>query len=375
VSATPSPARLGAAPSGATPQRPPVTIVTGFLGSGKTTLLNRLLRDPAAADTAVVINEFGAVALDHLLVTVPSEGILLLANGCICCTVRGDLVDTLAQLARQRALREVPPFRRVLIETTGLADPVPIVQTLATDSRVAPHFAFDGVLALVDSVNGAAQLDAHREAVKQAALADRLVLTKCDLAPPRAIAALERRLARLNPGARRLRAAWGEVAPEAVLGSGVDARELLRALDPRLYAAGSRRLAGARGAARHDRRIRAFCTVLERPVSGTGLATWLTLLASMRGADLLRVKGLVNVEGRPVVVHAVQSVIHEPVELARWPDAERRSRLVFITRGIGRERIERTLDALAFDSGGLTPRGAFDPRAYQRFVALVRNFR
>jgi len=181
--------------------RPPVSVITGFLGSGKTTLLNRLLRRPEFANAAVIVNELGEIALDHLLIAAPNEGTVLLANGCICCTVRGDLVETLADLARKRGNGGVPRFDRVLIETTGLADPVPVLQTLITDEEIAPLYRLDGVVTLVDGVHGAGQLEAHAEAVKQAALADRLLITKCDLAEARAVAGLERRLSRINPGA------------------------------------------------------------------------------------------------------------------------------------------------------------------------------
>ena len=359
-------------------KRPPVSVITGYLGSGKTTLLNRLLRDPALANTAVIINEFGEIALDHLLVAAPSENMVLLANGCICCAVRGDLVGTLGDLADKRERGETPPFDRVLIETTGLADPVPVLQTLITDPEVGPRYRLDGVLTLVDSVHGAAQLDAHREAIKQAALADRLLITKCDVAPGEAIAALEGRLAELNPGAQRYRVTRGEIAPEELFGVALvdgGAEGLARWLRQEAYVATGARRGGYLGTARHDDGIDAFSLHLDRPVTRAGLVTWLHLLASLRGANLLRMKGLLNVEGRPMTVHAVQTLIDEPVALERWPDEDRRSRLVFITRDMARADVERTLVALGFDAGTPQKSGAFDPRAYERFVALAKNFR
>jgi G3E family GTPase len=362
-------------------ERPPVSIITGYLGSGKTTLLNRLLRHPATANTAVIINEFGEIALDHLLVAAPSENMVLLANGCICCAVRGDLVGTLGDLADKRERGETPPFDRVLIETTGLADPVPVLQTLITDPEVGPRYRLDGIVTLVDAVHGAAQLDAHREAVKQAALADRLLVTKCDVAAAESVAALERRLAALNPGAQRFRAVRGEIGPEALLGATLAGRHgeaLARWLGHQPYfAAGGRRsrYLGGDDGARHDDRVKAFGLYLDEPVTETGLVTWLHLLASLRGANLLRMKGLLNVEGRPFAVHAVQTLIDEPVELERWPDADRRSRLVFVTRDMARADIERTLDALRYDPGTRAGSGGFDPRAYERFVAVARKFR
>jgi G3E family GTPase len=345
---------------------PAVSLVTGFLGSGKTTLLNRLLRDPALERAAVIVNEFGEIPLDHLLIATPKENTVLLANGCVCCTVRGDLVDTLRGLARRRWHGELPPFDRVLIETTGLADPVPIVQTLVADEAVAPHYRLDGVVTLVDAVNGLAQLDAHPEAVKQAALADRLLIAKCDLASARQLAAFERRLARINPGAPRLHVAHGKIAPRDLLDAGLGS-DVVRWLNADAFSRTGRGHAGER--------ICAFCFYLDKPVHSAGMVTWLTLLAGMRGANLLRVKALLNVEGDPVAVHAVQTVIHEPVRLEHWPDAERRSRLVFITLDMAREEVARTLAALQFDAGAQPQRGALDPEAYARFVAMAQGFR
>ncbi len=353
--------------------RRPVSIITGYLGSGKTTLLNRLLADPGMARAAVIINEFGEIGLDHLLVATPSENTVLLASGCICCTVRGDLVDTLRDLDRGGRDGTLPPFDRVLIETTGLADPVPLLQTLITDEVVAPRYRADGVVTLVDGVHGARGLDEHAEAAKQAALADRLLITKCDLAGENAIVGLERRLARANPGARQFRVMRGDIAASEIFGL---------ALDPADAAGIGRWLGGQAGAAGADRdysphlgSIRSDSFRFDRPATRAGLMTWLTLLASLRGAGLLRVKGLINVEGAPVAVHAVQTIIDEPVELARWPDDERSSRLVFITRGLEHGEIERTLAALEVKPGRGSPGGPLDPQAYARFVAAAQGFR
>lgn len=355
--------------------RPPVSIITGYLGSGKTTLLNCLLQDPGMARAAVIINEFGEIGLDHLLVATPNENTVLLANGCLCCTVRGDLVDTLRDLHDRRRDGALPPFDRVLIETTGLADPVPILQTLITDEGVAPLYRPDGVVTLVDAVHGVSNFDEHAEAVKQAALADCMLITKCDLAGARTIAALERRLTQINPGARRFRVTRGEIAPGELFGAALDTANggVTRWLNLAAYAAqttGRRKHAG-----RHDGQIRSFSLHLDRPATRAGLMTWLNLLATMRGVKLLRVKGLINVEGRPFAVHAVQTVIDEPVELPRWPDEDRRSRLIFITRGLGRKELERTLSALEIGTNAHAPRGTIDPRAYARFVAAARGFR
>ncbi len=358
--------------------RPPVSIITGYLGSGKTTLLNRLLRDPGMERAAVIINEFGEIGLDHLLVATPNENTVLLANGCLCCTVRGDLVDTLRDLDARRRDGSLPPFDRVLIETTGLADPVPILQTLITDAAVAPRYRLDGVVTLVDAVHGARSLDEHAEAAKQAALGDLLLITKCDLAGGKTVAALERSLGRVNPGARRFRVVRGEIAPRELFGAALDAADTVREgvarwLNHDAYAAAD--AITGHDPSRHLRRIRSHSFHIDRPVTRAGLMTWLSLLASLRGANLLRVKGLLNVEGVPLAVHAVQTVIDEPVELPRWPDDDRRSRLVFITRGLAREEIERTLAALEVDAGRRAPRGMLDPEAYARFVAAAQGFR
>lgn len=364
------------------PDRTPVSIITGFLGSGKTTLLNHLLQHPGMARSAVIVNEFGEIGLDHLLIATPNENMVLLSSGCICCTVRGDLVDTLRDLFRRRRDGDIPAFDRIVIETTGLADPVPIIQTLVTDEKLAPWFCLDSVVTLVDGVNGAQQLDQQAESVKQAAVADRLLITKNDLAPPGATAALRQRLARINPAAQQFAVTHGEIAPDRLFGAALsradaDGSEVVRWLGEAAVAPGlvGRRLTRAgHGGKRHDDQIRAFSIHLDEPVSNAGLAAWLTALASLRGASLLRVKGLLNVEGNPVVVHAVQTVIHEPLALTQWPDADHRSRLVFITRAMAREDLEATLDVLRWQSTPREPRQTLDPQAYAKFLAAMEKF-
>lgn len=365
------------------PDGTPVSVVTGFLGSGKTTLLNRLLQRPDMADTAVIINEFGEIGLDHLLIATPSENTVLLSSGCLCCTVRGDLVETLADLHARRREGAIPRFGKVLVETTGLADPAPILQTVMTDRELVPAFRLDAVVTLVDGVNGAHQLDHHPESVKQAAVADRLVITKSDLAGAGALEALGQRLAAINPGAPLLTAVHGEIEAGSLFGAGLDdfARhgDARRWLREEAFSAGATQDGhhqdDATDVNRHDGHIRACCVYYDRPISATGLAVWLDTLAALRGANLLRVKGLLNVGGEPVAVHVVQTLVHEPKALARWPDADRRSRLVFITRDMARAEIERTLGALALPD---VPRGAgraIDPRAYAQFVEAMTSFR
>jgi G3E family GTPase len=353
--------------------RTPVSIITGFLGSGKTTLLNHVLADPGMAGAAVIINEFGEIGLDHLLIATPNENTVLLANGCICCTVRGDLVDTLRDLEARRCSGGVPPFDRLLIETTGLADPVPIIQTLIADEKIAPRFEFDGVLTLVDAVNGSTQLDHQPEALKQAAIADRLLVTKTDIAEVRNTDMLRQRLSQLNPGALMQSVNRGDIAPAMLFGAAIHSQarrdDLARWLRDDAIAQ-----AEQHAAHHHDDHIRAFCFYLDEPVSKMGMSAWLTALASLRGANLLRVKGLLNIEGKPVAVHAVQTLIHEPVALANWPDTDRRSRLVFIARDMAREEIEATLDVLRLKPSSTGDRpGPMDPRAYAQFVAAMKK--
>jgi G3E family GTPase len=329
----------------------PVTLLTGFLGSGKTTVLNHVLKQPGMAATAVIVNEFGEIGLDHLLVERASEEIMLLNSGCLCCTVRSDIVDTLSNLFVARVKGEIPDFGRAVIETTGLADPAPILQTLMTDPLVAARYALDGVVATVDAVNGAATLDRQPEAVKQAAVADRLLLTKTDLAEPGAVAALEARLGALNPAAPLLPVAQGVVDPALLFGlgfydpqtKGVDVQRWLRD-----EALADDHHPDHHDVNRHDDRIRAFCITRDRPVSWAALSSWLDALASMRGDDLLRLKAIVAITDRPdrpVVLHGVQHLFHPPVLLPKWPSPDRRTRMVFITRDLPKEAIETTLTA------------------------------
>jgi len=368
--------------------RLPVCIITGFLGSGKTTLLNGLLQAPGLANSLVIINEFGEIGIDHLLVSTPSENMRLLSNGCLCCAVRGDLVETLADAHRRRSAATVPSFERVLVETSGLADPVPIIQTIVTDDELASYYRLDTVVALVDSVHAHAQLNSHAEAVKQAAVADLLLLTKTDLAEPARVDKLEARLHQLNEGAEILRVLRGAIDPRLLFGRAV--LDSLASADnvERWLGAGRSGHASedhcahpdaAHSHARHDDRVQTFTLFLDEPVSWQALATWLTLLANFKGANLLRVKGLINVEGQPVVVQAVQTVIHDPVELAQWPTADRRSRIVFIVRDANRAVFERSLAALAQNGSELSASVAdsraamLDPQAYARFLEMAKT--
>ncbi len=352
----------------AIPEEPlAVSVLTGFLGSGKTTLLRHLLAHPAMEETAVIVNEFGEIGLDHLLVEQATEDTVLLNSGCLCCTVRGDLIAGMRDLYRRRVKREVPAFQRLVIETTGLADPAPILQTIMSDPLLAERFRLDGVIATVDAVNGAATLDRHFESVKQAAVADRLLLTKRDLAEPAAQAALEARLRELNPAAPIHPVEQGVIDPALLFNAGLydpttKTSDVQRWLKAESYGDGHHDHAGHRhghdhghhhhDANRHDESIRAFCLTYERPLDWDRFNSWIEMLITLYGADILRIKGILNVEGaaEPIVIHGVQHVFHPPVRLAAWPDDERASRIVFIVRDLKPEMFEHTLKAFNEDS-------------------------
>lgn len=326
----------------------PVSLLTGFLGSGKTTVLNGLLRRPELARTVVIINEFGEIGLDHELVESSTEDMVLLKSGCLCCTIRGDLVDALRGLMARRIAGRIASFDRVLIETTGLADPAPILHTLMSDAAVASAYRLDGIITTVDAATADATLDRQVESVKQVAVADRLLLTKTDLVTPEASRRLAERLKQLNPAAPILRARHGGIAPAEILDAGL--------FDPRTRSPDVQRWLNEEAyrhphdhhhhdVNRHDDHIRALCLRVEQPIPASAFETWFGLLLAMKGPDILRVKGIVNIaelEG-PLVIHGVQHVVHPPVPLKTWPSADRRSRIVFITRDLDEAALRDTL--------------------------------
>ena len=344
----------------------PLTLLTGFLGAGKTTLLNRLLKDPALSETVVIVNEFGEVGLDHLMIEGVEENMILLASGCLCCTIRDDLIVTLEDLLRRRDNGRIAPFQRVVIETTGLADPAPILNVLINHPYLAMRFKLDGVVTLVDAVNGMATLDAHEEAVKQVIAADRLILTKADLVAEEAdLAPLRDRLAALNPGITLLKP---DTAAKALVGSGLyDLAERPQMLRQWLAdeALGKADHQHGHGHAhddhhghghhhhhghdhhdvnRHDASIRAFALTADAPIAQATFDLFWTLLRSTHGPKLLRLKGLVNLAehpGQPLLVHAVQQILHPPLLLEAWPDTDHRSRLVLIVKDIDPSMVER----------------------------------
>ena len=326
-----------------------VTVLTGFLGSGKTTLLNRLLHQPDMRGTAVIINEFGSVGLDHDLVDHSEEQLVLLANGCICCTVRGDLVDAFERLSQSsEALRGA--LRHVVVETTGLADPAPILHTLMGDPRLTRHWRLAGVACTVDAFNAMATLDRHPEAVKQAAVADRLMLTKTDLVPSAQLAPLLGRLQAINPLAGistepddALLSLLGLLDGHSAAPSAATTPDANATTRPFLFPAG---VPSQHDANRHDDHIRSYVIVREHPLSRDGFMAWLDVIAAMRGDDLLRVKGIVHLQDSPdspMVIHGVQHLFHPPQLLPCWPSDDRRTRIVFITRDIDAADIDETL--------------------------------
>ena len=354
---------------GAYNQLIPVFVLTGFLGSGKTTLLNRMLRHPSLKNAAVLINEFGKIGLDHLLVERIDENTVLLEGGCLCCTIRDDLKEAILSLDDRRSRGEIPLYERMVIETTGLADPSPVLFTLMADQTLRHHYRLGTVLTTVDAVNGWAHLERQEEAVKQATVADRIVLTKTDIAAPEDVAPLKRRLEELNPSAELLIGDHGEVDIAHLLHADLydpatKGEEVLRWVE-----AEAAKEAGRDGHEhghdlnRHDTHIHSFCLRYDEPIDWTAFGIWLTMLLHTHGENVLRVKGMLNVKGveTPVVINGVQHVVHPPMHLDAWPDDDRRSRIVFIVRDIARQRIEESLEifnSIGGGIGGAQPRGS-----------------
>jgi G3E family GTPase len=330
--------------------RLPVTLLTGFLGSGKTTLLNAWLKTSDLAGAAVIVNEFGEVGIDHALIASSNDNTIELSTGCLCCTVRGDLVETLRELQVKRATGEVRAFDRVVIETTGLADPAPVIQALMT-FPVARRFRLQQVVTAVDAMNGAGTLDRHPESVKQAAVADDIVLTKIDLAGAAADALIVR-LNAINPGARLHRSSPvrmpspADVAAASIFDPAVKAEDVRRWLNAEAYADTHHHR--HHDVNRHDAGIASFCLEFTEPLHWEHVANWLDALVMAHGDDLLRVKGILAIAGRdkPIVVQAVQRLFHPPFELAAWPGDDRTSRIVFITRGLARDFVLAVLDTI-----------------------------
>lgn len=371
--------------------RLPVAIVTGFLGSGKTTILNRLLKTPRLAGTLVIVNEFGEVGLDHLLIEAPEDEVFLLKDGCLCCAVLGDLVTTLTRLIDRRDAGEIAPFERIVIETSGMADPTPLLQTVVTDAFLSERLRLSTVLTVVDAVNGCNCVEKHFESVKQVVAADRILVSKTDIATADSIHAVSNALKRLNPGA------------EIVVGApeGDDVASLVAAPDA---VAETKSWMKVSHAAHHDghghdhdhghghghhhghshadshgdagSQVFTVSVTHDAPVAPDGLRLWMNALSRFKGPKLLRIKGLVNVNGAPYAVNAVQRVFHEPVLLDRWPSDDTRTRIVFIAVDLDQEDLAKTTEALGFRTTaedrieGLE----FGAADYQRFISALGGF-
>lgn len=324
----------------------PVTVLTGFLGSGKTTLVNRLVRDPRFADTAVLINEWGEIPIDHALVRESSDNVVVLSGGCICCRVAGDVVRALRELHFQRAEGAIPNFRRALIETTGLADPAPLLATLVEMPLVAARYSLAGVVTTVDAEHGSRTLEQHPEAVKQVAQADRLVITKCDRAPSTTVESLATRLSGLNPGATILRSSMADVDPALLLETGLYRGEGKPLDGAGWLNAGAYRRMGT-PASRHDSNIVSFVWSRKEPCAWEDVESALDTLLSLRGDRILRMKGLVNVAGEsgPRAVHAVQHTLYPSARLPAWPGDDHTTRMVFIGRGLEEREVAGILES------------------------------
>ncbi len=311
----------------------PVNVLTGFLGSGKTTLLRRMLAAPGMGETAVLINEFGEVGLDHHLIEHATESTLVLENGCVCCAMRGDLQAALRDLLSRRDRGQVPYFRKVVIETSGLADPVPIIYTVTAEPVIRHHFRIGSVLTVVDAVNGAAQLDRFPESVKQVAVADRILVTKTDLAGQERGPSLRAVLGRINSACEIIDCTEVLPAIEDLLADGAAVREWVNGAAAADHA--------------HASGVSSFTMWFDGALDWTAFGIWLTMLLNRHGEAVLRVKGMLNVAGvaDPVLINGVQHLVHPPAHLASWPDEDRRSRIVFIVRDIDEARIRRSLEA------------------------------
>lgn len=330
------------------PQQVPVHVVTGFLGAGKTSLINRYMGTPFISEAALIINEFGDVGIDHLLVEQSSDGVIELSDGCLCCTVRGELVDTLADLMDRVQTGRVRPFARVLVETTGLADPGPVIQAIIGHQVLAQSYQFAGLVTVMDAVNGLPTLENHIEARQQVRLADRLVITKSGLAGARTAARLREELILLNPRAEVIDGDDGSLAADAVFECGtLNLADEPKALDAWLGSGNGHDHDhdhdhdgscdhSHEGHHHHSDGIVSESLTIDEAITPQAMMMFLDLLRSAHGPKLLRMKGIIKLTDnpdRPIVVHAVQSVIAEPVRLKSWPEgSDRNSRLVVITR-------------------------------------------
>lgn len=323
----------------------PVNVVTGFLGSGKTTIIKKLLASPDLADTAVLVNEFGEVGLDHHLFRGINENTILLGNGCVCCAILGDMKDALRDLFSQMTRGDIPPFKRVIVETSGLADPVPIAFTVQSEPVLRHHFRLGNVITTLDAVNGTRQLETHEESIKQAAVADFIIITKTDIADPVETGSLKSRLAKLNAGAPVLDGAQDMLSPKHLF------RDDLSDIDSRASIVQSwfsnPEVENDGLSHSHSDGVQSFCVQTDRPLDWTAFGIWMSMLLHCHGDKVLRIKGLLNVfdVDTPVLINGVQHIVHPPVHLTEWPDNDHSSRLIFIVQGMSIDSIQRSLDA------------------------------
>lgn len=328
--------------------RCPVTILTGFLGSGKTTLLNRLLASPDLADTVVIVNEFGEVSLDHLLVESAIENALVLSSGCICCSIRGDLLDTIGDLFDKVHAGLLPPFSRIAVETTGLADPGPIIRTLVTEPVLAKLIVLRSVVTTADCVNGSAQLARFREPARQIALADVVVLTKADIAAPATMEAMQRAVAEINPTAQIVMAAEAWSQPELLLYRDTPASRGEWRMPAANHEHDHRHAHEHASEVSHQATIRAHSMVFPDPLPWPSVRQWLRSIVSLRGDRILRIKGILNVAGvdAPVAIHVVHHLVHPPRRLSGWSDGDTSSRIVVIGEDLPAAGLKASLTAL-----------------------------
>lgn len=334
----------------------PVVVITGFLGSGKTTLLNKLLRHPDMQKSAVVVNEFGEVGIDNLLIESATEDVMIMDGGCVCCTIRGDLVETLDNLYQKRQSGDITYFERVIIETTGLADPAPIIHTLLDDETLKTQYHLDSVISTVDCVYAQQQFEEFYETVKQAAVADRVILTKTDLVEPAIVEQVKQRLNVLNPGAMMLESVNGNVDVKQLFSAGLynpttkslDVQQWLQAESYQQPHHHHEFDYSYHDHIRHDEYIQSFCLEYDKPLSWKILNIWFQQLTTLRGKDLLRIKGLLYTEETdlPVVVQGVQHIFQPPTTLEKWPKSQPLTQIVFITRNIHKSVLEKMLDIL-----------------------------
>ena len=336
----------------------PVNIITGFLGSGKTTFLKEILSSPQFSDTAVIVNEFGEVGLDHILLEEVEEGILLLDSGSICCTIRSDLQETIRDLQSKAASGTIPQFRRIVVETTGLADPAPIVSTIAAEPIIRNHFGLGNIICTLDGMVGLSTLANHEEATKQLAVADRVLITKADIAPSENVARLEKTAKKINPICDVVQSTGSGFAASFLLDEDLNKLER-RGLEVSRWFENheSSNHKHEHSSDVHGQGLNSFVIKYDAPIDWTAFGIWLTALLHAHGEFILRVKGLLHVResDTPVVLHGVQHVVHPPLHLESWPSEERQSKIVFITKGISEDAIRHSLTTFLSIAERLNP--------------------